>query len=399
MTKQILKDIYFVGYVDWSIRDFHSFETRKGVTYNSYLIRDEKNILIDTVKAPFFKNLINNIQEIIPLDEIDYIVVNHAEPDHAGALKEMVNACKNAILVCTQKCKDILAGYNDISDWKFTIVKTNDILSIGKRSLEFIETPMVHWPDSMFTYIKEDKALFSMDAFGQHYSSSNKFDDEVDFCEVMEEAKKYYANIIMLYGKQVSAVLEKASKYDIELIIPAHGVIWRKYIKEILQAYNKWVNFIAYPKVLIIYDTMWQSTKLMAEAIYKGVSSKNVEAKLIYARSTGITEIATDVLDAAVVAFGSATMNMGMLPQMGAILTYLKGLSPQNKAAALFGSFGWGKGAVEDMASWLETTNFDVVARPIKVKWRPTEDVLNECMGLGKLLADKALEISEKKDK
>ena len=394
MTKEIIKDIEFVGYVDWNLRDFHSFETKRGVTYNSYLITDLKIALIDAIKAPFYEVLIENIRKKVSLDSIDYIIVNHAEPDHAGSLRELVKVCKKAKIVCTQKCKEVLSGYNDISSWNFQIVKNGDILSLGKRTLEFIETPMVHWPESMFTYVKEDKCLFSMDAFGQHYSSSNKFDDEVDLCEAMEEGKRYYANIIMPYGKQVSGVLEKLSKYDIKLIIPAHGIIWRKYLKEILDAYHRWANFISKPKVLIVYDTMWQSTKLMAEAIYSGASEKNIEAKIMSIRAAGMTDIVTELLDSAAIAFGSATLNMGMMPMMGALLTYVKGLSPKNKAAVLFGSYGWGKGAVEDMIEFLGKTGFELINKNVKAKWVPSEKILKECVDLGKILAERAIEIS-----
>lgn len=396
MVKEIISGISFVGYVDWELRDFHSFETRRGVTYNSFLIMDKKIALIDAVKAPFCKILMKNIQEKVSLESIEYIIVNHAEPDHASGLKELLNHCKKAIIVCTSKCKEILAGYNDISDWKFHIVKTGDKLSLGNKTLEFIETPMVHWPDSMFTYVKEDRVLFSMDAFGQHYSSSNKFDDGVDYCEVMEEAKRYYANIIMPFARQVLSVLEKLSKYEIKMIIPAHGVIWKEYLKEIIKLYSDWANFICKPKVLIIYDTMWQSTKLMADALYTGSSGKNIETKIFSVRAAGLTDIASEILDAPVVAFGCSTLNVGMLPMMGALLTYLKGLAPKNKSALLFGSFGWGKGAIEDMQAFLEKSGFELMNKSIKAKWQPSSEILNECIKAGEMLADKAFEKCKK---
>lgn len=393
MAKEIASGIFFVGYVDWELRDFHSFETRRGVTYNSFLIMDKKVTLIDAVKAPFCKNLMKNIEERASLDSIEYIIVNHAEPDHASGLKELLGCCKNATIVCSGKCKEILSGYNDISNWKFQIVKTGDRLPLGSRTLEFIETPMVHWPDSMFTFAVEDKVLFSMDAFGQHYSSSNKFDDEVDYCEAMEEAKRYYANIIMPFGRQVISVLEKLSKYEIKMIVPAHGIIWKKYLKEILKLYSQWANFICKPKVLVIYDTMWQSTKLMADAIYAGSSKKNIETKILSVRSVGLTDIASEVLDAPVIAFGCSTLNMTMLPSMGALLTYLKGLAPKNKFALLFGSYGWGKGAVEDMQEMVKKCGFELINTDIKAKWQPSSEILSECKKAGERLADKAIEI------
>ncbi len=390
MQREIFTNIYFVGYVDWTLMDFHSFETKRGVTYNSYLIKDEKIALIDTVKLPFAADLEKNITSVASLDKIDFIIVNHAEPDHSGSLFEIVKKCKNAKVVCTQKCKDTLGYYFDIAGWNFQIVKTSDVLSLGKRTLEFIETPMLHWPESMATYLREDKILFSMDAFGQHFSFSKLFDDEVDICAMMDEAKKYYANIIMPYGRVVLNVLDKLSKYEIKAIAPAHGVIWRKNISLILDMYKKWASFTPEAKVTILYDTMWQSTKLMAESIVKGAESANVEVKLLSVRTSPLTDISAEVLDSASVAFGSATLNMGMMPMMGAVLTYLKGLSPKNKIGAVFGTHGWGRGAVEAMSEQLKAMDFEMV-EPVNLKWKPDEKGLKLCYDMGKSLAEKTL--------
>lgn len=394
MTKKILKNIYFVGCEDWKVRDFHSFTTPNGVTYNSFLILDKKKVLMDTVKETFFTTFVENIKSVISLNEIDYIIINHAEPDHASSLSKLMAKCKQAKIVCTKKCHEILAGYHDISSWNFIIVNEGNVLSIGNRTLKFIPTPMVHWPDSMFTYVEEDKILFSMDAFGQHFSSSNKFDDEVDFCAIINEAKRYYANIVMLYGKLVANLLNKLSSFDIKYIIPAHGVIWKKHIKEILSSYNSWANYQVKPKILIIYDTMWQSTKKMAEAIFNGACKDNVNVKLIYARSTDITEIATEFLDATCVAFGSSTLNKQMMPQMASVLSYLKGLYPHKKYIALFGSYGWGMGAIEDMEKYLKDSSFEAIEKSIKTKWNPSKEVLSLCESLGEKLANKALTIN-----
>ena len=395
MNTTLRENINWVGYVDWTVRDFHSYVTTRGATYNAYLVRDEKTALVDTVKAPYAADLLKNVAALTDLTAVDYIVANHAEPDHAGALSRVVAACPGATVVCDQKCRDILASYNDVSDWRFQIVKTGDALSLGKRTLTFIETPMVHWPDSMFTYVPEDRLLFSMDAFGQHYASSNHFDDEVDLSEVMEEAKKYYANIVMLYGRQISKTLDAAAALDIEMIAPSHGVIWRSHICEIISAYKDWVVCKPKPKVLVIYDSMWQSTRKMAEAILEGASMEGVEAKLIFVRASGLTEIATEALDAAAIAFGSATLNMGMMPMMGAVLTYLKGLRPVDKAGFAFGSYGWSKGAPEAIDEYLKAMNFDVLREPLKSKWRPNEEILDECRSAGSMMAEKARELAE----
>ncbi len=333
---------------------------------------------------------VENVSALTKLAEVNYVICNHAEPDHSGGLPRVMAALPNARLVCDKKCTEILSGYYDTSGWNIQVVSTGDTISLGKRTLQFIETPMVHWPDSMFTYVPEEKLLFSMDAFGQHYASSGRFDDEVDMREVMEEAKKYYATIVMLYGKQISKVLEAAAGLDIEMIAPSHGIIWRSHIGEIVSAYKEWVLCKPKPKVLVFYDSMWQSTKRMAEAIVEGASVEGVEAKLIFVRASGMTEIATEVLDAAAIAFGSATLNMGMMPMMGAVLTYLKGLRPAGKAGFAFGSFGWSKGGAEAIDEYLKAMRFEILREPLKSRWSPTEDVLQECRTAGRMLAEKA---------
>jgi flavorubredoxin len=392
----LLRDnINWVGYVDWSIRDFHSYVTGRGATYNSYLIQDEKTALIDTVKAPYVEYLIKNIENFTKVESLDYVIVNHAEPDHASGLSAIMAIAKNATVVCTAKCKDVLSRYQNTEGWKWQIVKTGDNISLGKRSVQFIETPMVHWPESMFTYCPEEKILFSMDAFGQHIATSKRFDDEVNMCEVMDEAKTYFANIVMLYGRQISKTLEAASTIDIEMIAPAHGVIWRSHIGEIISAYKDWVVCKPKQKVIIIYDTMWESTKKMGEAILEGVKDEGVDGKLLFVRATGLTRIATEVLDAACIAFGSSTLNMGMMPMMSAALTYLKGLRPTGKAGFAFGSYGWGKGGAEAIEEVIEKMNMEILREPLKAKWRPAEEDYSECRAAGRLLGKKAKELAK----
>ena len=395
MNTSLRKGIDWVGCVDWTVRDFHSFVTNRGATYNAYLIRDDKTALIDTVKAPFVSRLLANVSALTELSSVDYVICNHAEPDHSGALPRIMAAMPQATLVCSMKCKDILGAYYDTSRWKIQTVSTGDTISLGRHTPHFIETPMVHWPDSIFTYLPEEKLLFSMDAFGQHYASANRFDDEVNMQEVMEEAKKYYANIVMLYGKQISKVLAAAAGLEIEMIAPAHGIIWRSHIGEIISAYQDWVICKPRPKVLVIYDSMWGSTKSMAEAIVEGASIDGVEARLISVRASGLTEIATEVLDAAAIAFGSATLNMSMMPMMAAALTYLKGLRPTGKAGFAFGSFGWGKGGAEAIDEYLKTMNIEILREPLKCKWRPGSEALQECRAAGKALAEKASELAK----
>lgn len=394
MNTTLRENINWVGCVDWTVRDFHGYNTDRGATYNAYLIRDEKTALIDTVKAPFADRLLRNVSALTDLAKVNYVVCNHAEPDHAGGMAQVMESLPNATLVCNKKCEAALGRHHDTSGWKTQIVATGDTLTLGKRTLEFIETPMVHWPESMFTYVPEEKLLFSMDAFGQHYASSQRFDDEVPLCTVMEEAKTYYANIIMPFGKQVAKVLERAAKLDIEMIAPSHGVIWRSHVAEIVEAYGNWACCRPKPKVLIVYDTMWDSTGQMARAIHEAVSEAGVAGELINIRMSNLTKIATEVLDAACVAFGSSTLNQGVLPMAGAVLVYLKGLKPANKTGVAFGSYGWSKGGPEAVDEDMRAMKWDVLREPIRAQYRPTAAVLDACRAVGGLLAEKAKEVA-----
>jgi len=395
METLLKENINWVGFIDWNIRDFHSYITPRGATYNSYLIQDEKTALIDAVKAPFADNLLRNIKGLTEFEKVDFVVCNHAEPDHSGGLPRVMETLPNAKLVCTEKCLKVLERQYDTSGWLTHIVKDGDSLSLGKHTLTFIETPLLHWPESMFTYVPEAKLLFSMDAFGQHYATSNRFDDEVDLSTVMEEAKIYYANILTPFGRRVAATLEKAKTLDIEMIAPSHGLIWRSHIGTILDAYHDWATCKPEPKVLVIYDTQWDSTGLMARAIIDGASQPGVEAILLHIRQSSLTRIATEVLDSAAVAIGSSNLNQGMMPMAGALLTYLKGLNPVGKAGFAFGSYGWGKGAPEAIDQWLRDMKWDVLRDPIKVKFRPNPEDLAMCREAGELLAKKAIEIHE----
>ena len=248
MNITLRENIDWVGHVDWTIRDFHSYDSERGSTYNAYLIGDDKTALIDTVKAPYADDLLGKISALCPLEKIDYVVCNHAEPDHSGALPKVMAAMPRAELVCDKKCAEILAENYDAAAWKKRIVATGDAISLGRRTLRFIETPMVHWPESMFTHVPEEKLLFSMDAFGQHYASAERFDDESPLDTVMDEAKTYYANIIMPYGKSVKACLERIKDMDVEMIAPSHGIIWRRHAGEILAAYRQWMDCTPGPR-------------------------------------------------------------------------------------------------------------------------------------------------------
>ena len=418
MNTTLRESIDWVGHVDWTIRDFHGYDTQRGATYNAYLVRDEQTALIDAVKAPYADELLDNIAALTDPSNVKYVVCNHAEPDHAGGLPRVMDALPDATLVCDKKCAAALSRHHDTSGWKMRIVATGDTIPLGRRTLQFLETPMVHWPESMFTYIPEEKLLFSMDAFGQHYATAQRFDDEVPLHTVMEEAGIYYANIVMPFSKQVAALLKKTATLDIEMIAPAHGVIWRGNVPAILEAYQNWADCRPKPKVLVIYDTMWDSTGRMARAILEGASGRvrsadhhdrhaaeptgprsgpytGIEVQLVHIRQSSLTRIATEVLDAAAVAFGSSTLNQGMMPMAGAVLTYLKGLRPVGKVGFAFGSYGWSRGGPEAVDEYLHAMKWEVLREPLKARYRPTPDVLDECRAAGRMLAQKAKEMAD----
>ncbi|OVE74736.1 hypothetical protein BVX97_06430 [bacterium E08(2017)] len=393
MSSHVCEGVDWVGYVDSGIRDFHGYHTNRGSTYNAYLVRDEKTALIDTVKEPYADDLLESVGRIASARSVDFVVCNHAEPDHSSALPAVMKAMPQAELVCNAKCKAALEKHYDTSEWNFKVISDGESISLGTTTLQFIDTPMVHWPESMFTYCPERKVLFSMDAFGQHYASENRFDDEEPLDIVMEEAKTYYANIVMLYGKPIKRVLDKAGGLDIDIVAPSHGVIWRKHLGEILKAYNEWVVCKSSKKVIVLYDTMWQSTSKMAEAIAEGASAQGVQVKLLNARTTHITDLATESLDAAVFAVGSPTLNKTLMPQVAACLTYLKGLAPVGKAGFAFGSYGWSSGGTKEVEKYLDDMKFEVIMEPVDCQFVPGDDALKRCREAGRAMAAKAVEM------
>ncbi|HYW78243.1 MAG TPA: FprA family A-type flavoprotein, partial [Thermoguttaceae bacterium] len=309
-------------------------------------------------------------------------------------MPRVMRALPNATVVCDKRCVTALSQHFDTSAWKFQVVAEGETLSLGKRTLQFVETPMVHWPESMFTYVPEEKLLFSMDAFGQHFATAERFDDDASLYAIMEQAKAYYANIVMPYGKSVVACLKKAEGLPIEMIAPSHGVIWRSRVAEIVRKYQDWSLCRPKPKVAVIYDSMWGSTEKMAQAILEGASLPGVAARLIHIRRSNLTRIATEMVDTAGVAFGSSTLNRSMMPMAAAVLAYLGGLRPTNKASFAFGSFGWGRGATEAIDESLRAMNWDLLRDPLKCQFRPTPEALDECREAGKTLAERALQMA-----
>ena len=330
---EIQNNIYWVGAIDWSMRSFHGYETSRGSSYNAYLILDEKVTLIDTVKEPFKEELLERVASVIDPAKIDYIISNHVEPDHSGALPFMMAHCPNAKVITSipQGLKGLKARYGDLP---YEGVKAGDTLSIGKRTLQFVPTPMLHWPDSMVTYCPEEKILFSNDAFGQHLASGSRFDDENDLGVLYYEAKKYYANILMLYGRQAQAALKALKDLPIAMIATGHGIIWRSHVQEIHDLYEKWSHGVLEKRAVVVFDTMWHSTEQMARTITEAFQEKGVPATFYDIKENALSDIMTDILTSEYLAVGSPTINNQMLPTVASFLCYLKGLTAKGHKAS-----------------------------------------------------------------
>uniref|UniRef100_A0A831ZU55 MBL fold metallo-hydrolase n=1 Tax=Desulfacinum infernum TaxID=35837 RepID=A0A831ZU55_9BACT len=387
MAPVAIKDnIFNVGVVDWDIRDFHGYSTYKGTTYNAYLVVDDKITLFDTVKKPFKNDLLQNIAKITDPQKIDYLVVNHVEMDHSGSIPEVIEAVKPQKVFCSPMGKKALEAHFGSHAWPLEVVENGREISLGRRTVRFLETRMLHWPDSMFSYIPQDRLLISSDAFGQHWATSETFDDEVALTELLRHAAKYYANILLPYSPLVRKLLAAVGemKLDIDMIAPDHGLIWRSRPEAILKAYDDWSLQKAERKALIIYDTMWHSTEKMAHAVASGLADEGVSYKLLHLKRNHRSDILTEVLDSKALIFGSPTLNNGMLPTMADILCYLKGLKPTGKIGSAFGSYGWSGEAVKDMVRWMEEMKIEIVEPPVRVQYVPNQDVLAQCAELGR---------------
>ncbi len=392
MATTVLKEgVNWVGVVDWNIRDFHGYVTSRGTTYNAYLVQDEKTALIDTVKCNFGAELVENVERLTSFDKIDYIIINHVEMDHSGSIPRIAELAKNAKIIASERGKDALIEHYGHDFDKVETVKTGDELKLGKRTLRFIETPMLHWPDSMFTYLVEDKILFSNDAFGEHFASSERFDDEVDQQRLWEEVTTYYANILMLFAPLITRKIQEVVQMGIpiEIIAPDHGVIWRKDPSKIINAYLQWSAGAAQPRAIIVFDTMWGSTDTMARAIEEGIASQGVETRVFKLRNRENTDIVTEILEAKAVIVGSPTMNNQMFPTLGTFLTYITGLKPKGKLWSFFGSYGWGGGAVKGMVEMAKKAGFEVYEPSVEVKYVPDQDDLKKCFDFGQQIARK----------
>ncbi len=385
-TTKLADNIYWVGAVDWLTRDFHGYSTYRGTTYNAYLIIDEKVTLIDTVKDQYKGELLQNIRNIIDPEKIDYIVVNHVEMDHSGCLPAMIDIIKPEKVICSKMGHKAMLKHFHQDDWPFHIVTPGEEMNLGKKTLSFLETRMLHWPDSMFTYAKEDQILFSSDAFGQHLATSERFDDEVNQDILMHECAKYYANILTLYSPLVKKLLAKVKEIGlpIKTIAPDHGVIWRQNPEKVLRAYNSWSQHEGQGNALIIYDTMWHSTEIMAKAISEGLNDEGISYKLINLQVNHRSDVMTDVLNASAIILGCPTLNNGLLPRMAGFLMYMRGLRPTNKIGAAFGSYGWSGEAVKLMNQSMKEMKFNICHQGLRIQYVPEHDHLKDCVELGR---------------
>lgn len=378
---EISPKVWWVGGIDWNERLFHGYTTERGITYNAYLIMDEKITLIDTCKATFADELVQRISQVVDPAKIDVVITNHVEMDHSGSLPVIHKIAPNAEIYASAG-----AGVNELRAHfgiEATPVKTGDTLCIGERTLSFVTTPMVHWPDNMVSYSDVDKILFSNDAFGQHFATTKRFDDENDMCEVMKQAKKYYANIVWPYGMQAGRALAAVKGLELKMIAPSHGCIWRSHIDEIIAKYEDWTTYQTQEKAVVVFDSMWHSTESMAREICDAFIAEGISAQLIDVKSTHISDIMLYMCDARYVAVGSPTLNSNMLPTVASFLTYMRGLSPKNeqRIGLAFGSYGWAPLGPKQVYAELENAKFQLPVPVVAQQWVPSEENLAELQG------------------
>ncbi len=390
MITELKKGAYWVGVVDWGIRQFHGHElsTHRGTTYNAYLIVDERIAVVDTVWRPFQDQFIENIRHVVDPAKIDFVVANHAEPDHSGGLPALMRHCPNATVVVSKRGAESIPGHYH-QPWNFKAVQTGDKINIGKNDLMFVEAPMLHWPDSMFTYLTGHNILMPNDAFGQHYATAFRFNDQVDQEELYEEAIKYYANILTPFSKLVTKKIEEVIGLNlpVDMIAPSHGVIWRKDPLQIVKKYQEWAAQDPEKSAVILYDTMWEATRRMAEAIGEGLAAEGIPYKLFHMAISDRNDVITELFKAKAIIIGSPTFNRGLLPTITPILEDCKGLRFQHKIGAAFGSYGWSGDSIKIIEQHFEKCGIPVVAESVRAKWQPNADDIAACESLGRKVA------------
>ena len=385
---EVTERVHWVGAIDWNVRDFHGYATSRGTTYNAYLVLADKVTLVDTVKAPFREELLDRVSSVIDPEKIDYIISNHSEMDHSGCLRDVIERVKPEKVFASQMGVKALADHFH-EDIDVTEVKDGDEIDLGDMKITTLETRMLHWPDSMVSYLHEEKLLFSQDGFGMHLASSERFDDELPQPLLEHEAKKYYANILLPFSRQVLEVLDRLaeSKLELDLIAPDHGPIWRRSRDRILELYRLWAEQKRCSKAVVVYDTMWGSTEKMAKAIADGLTAGGSSVKVKKLRASHRSDIATEILDAGALIVGSPTINNNIFPTIADILVYLKGLKPVGLVGAAFGSYGWSGESIKQLGQLLEEMKVEIAAEPVRVKYVPDGEALAACRELGKAIA------------
>jgi anaerobic nitric oxide reductase flavorubredoxin len=391
MVTELAKNVYWVGVVDWGLRHFHGWElsTHRGSSYNAYVVKDQKIAVVDTVWGPFVDQYIENLREVIDPAKIDYVIANHAETDHSGGLPALMRLCPNATVVVSPRGRESIAGHYhpgaSSREWNFKVVKTGESISLGETQLVFVEAPMLHWPDSMFTYVAGRNLLLSNDAFGQHYATSFRFNDQVDATELYEEAVKYYANILTPFSELVLKKIDEvlALKLPVDMICPSHGVIWRSNPLQIVTAYQGWARQEPRKQAVIMYATMWEGTRRMAEAIGTGLSKAGVPYKVFNMATSDRNDVLKEVFLARAVIVGSPTVNRGPLATLMPVLEDMRGLRFRNKIGAAFGSFGWSGESVGLLEEHLGAAGVALAAPGLKASWQPAQADLEKCEALG----------------
>lgn len=387
---QITDHVYWVGAIDWNIRDFHGYTTRRGSTYNAYLIVADKVTLIDTVKAPFVDEMWSRISSVIDPSKISYVISNHSEMDHSGALPAALERIRPekvfASAIGAKTLKDLMPVPGEI-----TVVKDGETVNLGSAHVTFLETRMLHWPDSMFTYLDEDRLLFSQDAFGMHLATSERFDDQIDPSILEFEGATYYANILLPYSPLVLKLLDRVGTlgYAFDCIAPDHGPVWRTDISGVIGRYARWARQQPTKKALVVYDTMWHSTEQMAKAITEGLLFGGISVRHLSMAANHRSDVAYEILDAGALIAGAPTLNNNLFPSVADVLTYLKGLRPANLIGAAFGSYGWSGESVSQVEFILREMGVEMVCEPVKVKHMPDGEMLSRCYTLGVAVAKK----------
>ena len=389
----ITDSVTWVGKTDWELRKFHGeeYSTHRGTTYNSYLVRDQKTALIDTVWTPFAKQYVDELFQKVSPDEIDFIVANHAECDHSGSLPELMRHLPGKPIYCTANGVKSLKGHYH-ADWNFQVVKTGDRLSLGERELIFIEAPMLHWPDSMFCYLTGEDILFSNDAFGQHLAAEDLYNDQVDPCELWAECIKYYANILTPFSPLVLKKIQQFAGLDLPLkmICPSHGVLWRDNPMQIVEKYLQWAENYQEDQITLLYDTMWNGTRKMAETIAAGIgqASPNTTVKIFNCARSDKNDVITEVFKSKAVLVGSPTINQGILSAMAGMLEEIRGLRFRGKKAAAFGAYGWSGESIKMISNKLGEAGFELVNDGLRQMWNPDTEALQQCEAFGKEFVD-----------